>query len=254
MCKCRNGHDVSRDDEYCAICGVKIEKEFNERCPNCKHQLLINSNFCPNCGIHIKKHIGIHCPKCGNKLSAGSKFCDKCGTKVEAITSSNIELKAVSSKKSWKAALVVSIIIFIVAMAGTALFFIMQGLSAHTDSNDGWEEVGRVYFSNEYGVTDVHKLAEKQSNSREDALLDVKKMKSFYSTNFFNVESSFKLYVKNSGGTRTFELRSNKYAPFVVQQGNFVTKGGEYFNARVQREGSYSYFNIDSSMLLDVNR
>jgi membrane protease subunit (stomatin/prohibitin family) len=55
--------------------------DAQQRCPECRQQIPINSNFCPFCGH--QNVVFADCLSCGKHLPVNAKFCPRCGQAVE---------------------------------------------------------------------------------------------------------------------------------------------------------------------------
>ncbi len=60
--------------------------EYKLNCPNCGHEIPLNTNFCPECGYQVRD-VKI-CLNCGFENPVDAKFCERCGSKfyLEQIT------------------------------------------------------------------------------------------------------------------------------------------------------------------------
>ncbi len=60
--------------------------EYKLNCPNCGHEVPLNTNFCPECGYQVR-NVKV-CLNCSFENPVDAKFCERCGSKfyLEQIT------------------------------------------------------------------------------------------------------------------------------------------------------------------------
>lgn len=214
-----------------------------------------------------------HCIN-GHQMQDGDNFCRICG--AGAKLNAGWPLPPPSSKP--KSRINKSLRIFLFILLGVfvlcALAIIENTILSDKNSTqentaeDGWTEIGSVCFSNEYGLTDwsnddIEQIAralepdlykvyedstpdEIESRSKKQADLFVKIRLHLLTSRSFNNERGARLYIKQTGGSTCYEVRTNNNYRFPVQVGLFETKVGEYYNARIYENNSYIYFNINN--------
>lgn len=148
-------------------------------------------------------------------------------------------------KKSTSKTVLVSILVGLaglgfMAFIGTMIFIISQkSVADESDQSDGWVEIGRVHFANEYGtlsLDEADKIGEKTSKKFDkDDRFEVYSyiLQAFYASSNMNNDSSVRLFVKETGGYRTFLIGNEQSSRWVVETGNFKTKAKETYNARI---------------------
>jgi predicted amidophosphoribosyltransferase len=50
----------------CPNCGVRVDEEAEDRCPNCDAPLKV---VCPTCGAKVPEDAEEGCPRCGGSLA-----------------------------------------------------------------------------------------------------------------------------------------------------------------------------------------
>jgi len=74
-------HEIPMDSRFCPVCGHQLV--VIHRCANCEKNLPPNAKFCPRCGHPAdEKPVPKFCPKCGTENLPGSDFCNQCGEKL----------------------------------------------------------------------------------------------------------------------------------------------------------------------------
>ena len=61
------------------------EDALSPTCSSCGAALSQEDNFCAHCGVKVEKAPAAVCPACGAVLSAEAVFCSQCGSKLAAL-------------------------------------------------------------------------------------------------------------------------------------------------------------------------
>ena len=67
------------------------EDALSPTCSSCGAALSQDDNFCAHCGVKVEKAPAAVCPACGAVLSAEAVFCSQCGSKLASSPSSEAE-------------------------------------------------------------------------------------------------------------------------------------------------------------------
>lgn len=67
-------------------------------CPKCGAEMLKEGNFCANCGVAIERKEEPSCKKCGGKLNSWDKFCGSCGNNISEKVVDKPTIKAKINK------------------------------------------------------------------------------------------------------------------------------------------------------------
>ena len=65
------------------------EDALSPTCSSCGAALSQDDNFCAHCGVKVEKAPAAVCPACGAVLSAEAVFCSQCGSKLAALAARN---------------------------------------------------------------------------------------------------------------------------------------------------------------------
>ena len=67
------------------------EDALSPTCSSCGAALSQEDNFCAHCGVKVEKAPAAVCPACGAVLSAEAVFCSQCGSKLASSPSSEAD-------------------------------------------------------------------------------------------------------------------------------------------------------------------
>ena len=67
------------------------EDALSPTCSSCGAALSQDDNFCAHCGVKVEKAPAAVCPACGAVLSAEGVFCSQCGSKLASSPSSEAD-------------------------------------------------------------------------------------------------------------------------------------------------------------------